>query len=294
MDVQGGTLIVNGSMVNVDTLVSGGVLGGTGTTGDVTANSGGTVAPGNSIGTLNVNGNVTFNNGSIYEAEVNAAGQSDLLNATGTATINGGTVSVITEAGAYGASTQYTILTAAGGVTGTFGGSDVSGYNPLFFSSALTYDAFNVFLTLDYDSTAFLDIADTPNQKAVAGAMAALGGNAPFLSDFVVLTDDGIRMGLDTLSGEAHASVQSILGGPSSLFVRTVRDQFTTAFDANGKDAAKVAAAKMDLPYALGGPGAGSEGGAAAAEALAPSSPYLWLSGAGRRPISTATATRRR
>ncbi len=77
------------------------------------------LAPGNSIGTLTVNGNVTFAAGSTYRVEVDAAGANDRINATGTATINGGTVDVQASAGTYQASTQYTLLNAAGGRTGS-------------------------------------------------------------------------------------------------------------------------------------------------------------------------------
>ena len=45
-------------------------------------------------------------------------GQSDRVNVTGTATINGGTVQVMAAPGNYGTSTTYTILNATGGVIG--------------------------------------------------------------------------------------------------------------------------------------------------------------------------------
>ena len=63
-------------------------MGGTGTVGAITAD--GTVAPGNSIGTLNVTGNVDFNASSIYDVEIDDAGNSDLIDATGAITINNG------------------------------------------------------------------------------------------------------------------------------------------------------------------------------------------------------------
>ena len=59
----------------------------------------GTLAPGNSIGTLNVNGTYTQAAGSTYQVEVNAAGQADRINVTGNATINGGTVQVLAQPG---------------------------------------------------------------------------------------------------------------------------------------------------------------------------------------------------
>ena len=57
------------------------------------------LAPGNSIGTLTVNGNFAQNGGT-YQVEVNAAGQSDRVNVSGIATINGGTVQLLAAAAA--------------------------------------------------------------------------------------------------------------------------------------------------------------------------------------------------
>jgi fibronectin-binding autotransporter adhesin len=91
-NVNGGRLSVNGSIVSPVTVNSGGTLGGTGRVGTTTIASGGTFAPGNSIGTITVAGNVTFAAGSIYQVEANAAGAADRINATGAATLSGGTV----------------------------------------------------------------------------------------------------------------------------------------------------------------------------------------------------------
>ena len=116
--INAGTLFVNGSIANSTTTVNaGGTLGGTGTVGTVNV-SGGIFAPGNSIGTTNVTGNVDFSGGGIYQVEVDAAGNSDLINATGSATLTNGTVQVLPQAGTYAQSTDYTILTAAGGLGG--------------------------------------------------------------------------------------------------------------------------------------------------------------------------------
>ncbi len=87
--------------------------------GSVHIASGGTLAPGNSIGTLTVRGNLTFAPGSIYRVEANAAGAADRVNTVGagTITIDGGTVDVQAGGGGYQRNTRYTILNAAGGVT---------------------------------------------------------------------------------------------------------------------------------------------------------------------------------
>src|SRR5690606_14526302 len=112
--VQGGTLAVNGSLAPSIVTVQGGMLGGNGTVGGLIVRNTGVAAPGNSIGTLNVAGNMRFERGSVYQVEVNAAGRNDRIDATGMATIQGGTVQVLAEQGAYAPLTRYTILTASG------------------------------------------------------------------------------------------------------------------------------------------------------------------------------------
>ncbi|MCP4735088.1 MAG: hypothetical protein GY873_12935, partial [Bosea sp.] len=91
---SGGRTTVDGTLTGAVTL-DGGTLGGSGTVGGVSVASGGTIAPGNSIGTLTVSGNVSFASGSTYQVEVNAAGQSDRIVASGSASITGGTVQVL-------------------------------------------------------------------------------------------------------------------------------------------------------------------------------------------------------
>ena len=95
--ISQGTLAVNGSITGDVTVGAAGTLGGNGTiTGTIINN--GTVAPGNSIGTLTFNGSYTQAVGTTYQVEVNALGPSDRIDVTGapgTATLNGGTVQVI-------------------------------------------------------------------------------------------------------------------------------------------------------------------------------------------------------
>ncbi|MFS8137312.1 MAG: autotransporter domain-containing protein, partial [Thermomonas sp.] len=171
--VNAGTLSVNGSISNsAVTVNNGGVLGGSGTVGNTSIASGGVLAPGNSIGTLTVNGNLSFAAGSIYRVEVDAAGANDRINATGTATINGGTVDVQAGAGTYAANTQYTILNAAGGRTGNFAGVTS---NLAFLTPTLAYDVNNVFLSLARNDVSFASVAITPNQIATSTAFQNAG-----------------------------------------------------------------------------------------------------------------------
>ena len=91
------------------------MLGGNGTIGNTTIN-GGTLSPGNSIGTLTVQGNLVLTSAAAYIVEVSPTA-ADRTNVTGTASL-AGTVQAVFGPGAYIART-YTILSAAGGRTGT-------------------------------------------------------------------------------------------------------------------------------------------------------------------------------
>ena len=155
---------INGSIGGTIIVDQGAGLGGGGTVNNIVVSGGGTLMPGNSIGTLTAEGNVVFEAGSVYEVEVNAEGESDKLLVGGTATIEGGTVSVLAAAGNYRWSNDYVIITAEGGVTGTFNDMDV---DLPFLTPYLSYDPNNVTLTLVRNDRSFASVAATPNQIAV-------------------------------------------------------------------------------------------------------------------------------
>ncbi|HYD04977.1 MAG TPA: autotransporter domain-containing protein, partial [Reyranella sp.] len=209
--VASGRLAVNGTLASTVVVASGGDLGGVGTITGAVGN-GGTISPGNSIGTLNIVGSYTHTAGATYQVEVSAAGQSDLINVTGapgTAALNGGTVQVVAAPGSYARTTTYTILSATGGVTGTFAGVTS---NFAFLTPSLAYDANNVFLSLLLTSSAFASGAQTPNQFAVGTALDA--ANATATGDFNTVL--GVMAGLDTTQGPA--ALDAISGQPYASF----------------------------------------------------------------------------
>ena len=199
-----GTLLNNGTVGTVD--INGGALLGSGTIGTVVIN-GGVIAPGNSIGILSVDGNVDFSAGGTYAVEVDAAGNADHISATGSANLTNGSVSVIPEAGEYDTSTDYTILTAAGGLGGTTFG-DVSSTMALL-TPTLTYDTNNVYLNLQRNDVAYASVANTPNQISVGKALDTLvgngtGGSEELFNHLNVLTAEGAAQAYDSLSGVQH------------------------------------------------------------------------------------------
>jgi outer membrane autotransporter protein len=214
-----GTLSVNGTIENASVTVSGGKLGGSGTVRSVVVQSGGTFAPGNSIGTTTVSGDVNFASGSVYEVEVNDGGttagtNNDLISATGTATLDSGaSVTVLAENGtdngsSYAAVSTYTILTASGGITGTFGSLSE---NFAFLDGALSYDTLNVYLTLTRNAAGLTSVAQTLNQTKTASAIVDLGTGSSLYGAVISQSASGARAAFDDLSGEIHASLSTVV-----------------------------------------------------------------------------------
>ncbi|PRY92049.1 outer membrane autotransporter protein [Hasllibacter halocynthiae] len=134
--VEEGTLVVEGTVARTGMAVPAGTLAGTGTIGALDA-TGGTVAPGplgDELGTLDVAGDARFAPGSTFAVDLapdpapNPAGTdfpglaSDRLAVEGAATIDGGTIRADGRPGDYPQAGAFTILTAGGGVSGTFDG----------------------------------------------------------------------------------------------------------------------------------------------------------------------------
>ena len=121
--MYGGVLEVEGSIASssMTTVNANGVLTGVGTVGNTTVASGGTLLPGNGTpgSFLSVTGNLAFQSGALYLVQLSPA-TSTLTKVSGTATLDG-LAGASFASGSY-VTKQYTILTAAGGVSGTFSG----------------------------------------------------------------------------------------------------------------------------------------------------------------------------
>ena len=213
--IDGGILSVNGSIANSNVTVNaGGTLGGNGTVGSVTLN-GGTFAPGNSIGTTHVSGNVDFSGGGVYQVEVDDAGNSDQIIASGTATLTGGSVEILPQAGTYNLVTDYTILTANGGLNGTFDSNTIDS-SFAFLTPTLSYDTNNVYLELLRNNVSFSAIAATPNQKAIANWLTKLSVTNPtaaqdIINQLLLLTSKGAEQAFDSLSGVQTSHYEQLI-----------------------------------------------------------------------------------
>lgn len=146
--INNGTLLVNGSTSGSSAVAvnSGGTLGGSGTVGAVTVNSGGKIAPGTSPGILNA-GNTSFSSGSTFAVEINGTTVGtgyDQLNVTGTVSLGSATLSLSGSLTPVEGQT-FTIIANDGtdAVTGTFNGlaegAVISNFLGTGFSAKISY-----------------------------------------------------------------------------------------------------------------------------------------------------------
>ncbi|WP_282183934.1 autotransporter-associated beta strand repeat-containing protein [Brucella pituitosa] len=218
-DVLSGRLAVNGSISSsmLTTVYEGAELGGTGTVGQTFIN-GGTLAPGNSIGTLNVAGDLRLTASSLYEIEVSPSG-SDRVNVMGQADLGGATVHASFDPGAY-VMKRYNILNAEGGLAGSTFGEEVTTNLPENFVSLLRYDASNAFLDLEMNIGGL-----NVNQQNVSAALVNYfdeNGQIPFA--FGGLDADG----LTAASGELATAAQQTTIDAMSQFMNTLMDPLVT------------------------------------------------------------------
>jgi outer membrane autotransporter protein len=133
------------------------------------------------------------------------------LNITGTATL-GGSVAVLPASGAYARNTTYTVLSATGGLVGSFSG--VTGTIGLL-TPTLTYDTQNVFLSLTLPANAFAAAGRTANQRAVGGALdqaagSATGDFANVINTVANLSSTQAAAVMDMVSGQSYAGFSSV------------------------------------------------------------------------------------
>ncbi|MDR6954619.1 outer membrane autotransporter protein [Ancylobacter sp. 3268] len=244
--VGAGTLIV-GSEVAYENAVLGGslqvldgaTLGGHGTVGSgsgsvVTLAQGGRLSPGNSIGTLTVNGNLVVQPGASFLVEVDPGStDGDLVHVTGDATLNGGAVIQVGPEGNFQPSAIYTILAVDGTLSGRFD-SVRSGFAFLDADLAYDYAAGTIGLELERNDVDFAADAVTRNQIATANAVESIraAAQSPVYHAVLQLPDDPavIQAGLDQLSGEIHASAQSVLMQNSHFLRDAVAGRLRAAF----------------------------------------------------------------
>ncbi len=214
--IQNGTLFLNGSYGgNVSASGSAKIVYGGPIAGNLVVDN--STITTDVVHTLLVGGSYTQTSTGIYQVIVNSAGQSSLISMGGPATISG-FIEVDTSAGVLFHHT-YTILQAAGGVSGTYG---FLGPNP--FNFFITYDLNNVYLSVGNPN--FAIFAETPNQKHVAAQLDSITTLTPddseVLSALSMLAPSKIPHALDLMSGEQFSDLILTSLDGNNRFITTI------------------------------------------------------------------------
>jgi T5SS/PEP-CTERM-associated repeat protein len=218
---------------------AGGSLAGNGTLKAASVTNGGTIRPaGSSIGTLTIDGNLTFQPSSVLEVEVNNSGNSDKLAVTGNVNIVGGTVKAISTETITGAK-QYTIIDA-NKVTGTFTTLDTALLHVAFVdpNERLGYTAKQVLLNITADPFD-LRVGQTPNQQALGTALqriANVGSTGVTTALQQLPTLNAVRSAYDQLNGQSRPPLAPIAATDTAKFMGIVSNRLQAARGAVAMD----------------------------------------------------------
>lgn len=250
---QGALELVNGSLAAPVVVTASATFSGIGSLSNLLVGSNGIVSPGTSVtpvGTLDVNGDLSFFSDSTFALDIGADGRSDRINATRVATLLGGTISInaLDPTTSYQQDQTYTVLSAAGGVSGTFANVATTS---AFLDLYTTYTPTDVQLTIvlaggepsEETPVVFEREARTPNQRAVARSLDTLeqsGDSLALYNKMLGLSADDARAAYDELGGVVHASGQSGLVRNANAINNTINNRLRSV--SNGVAATPVAA----------------------------------------------------
>lgn len=228
--VNGGSLLVTGTNVSATTVNAGGTFGGIGTTGAVTVTAGATLLPGigGTPGTLTITGPLSLASGATLVETISATNASRTV-VSGSATIDG-TLRIAGSGGSLPV-TRFTVLTAAGGVSGSF--ASVTGIAPTL-NAVVDYTANAVSVNVNRTDIDYRPYAVTATQRNVATALTralpvARGPGAVTILNGVYATGQASPAAgaavLDSLSGEGLADADSAALSAGRLFGDAVTAQ---------------------------------------------------------------------
>ncbi|OJW75877.1 autotransporter domain-containing protein [Thiobacillus sp. 65-1402] len=258
-NINGGTLIVNGSIAGATFVNSGGTLGGSGTLGDVTVKSGGTLSPGNSPGILSVNGDLTLNAGSTTVMEIDGPTPGtgyDQINVSGSATLDG-TLDLRFGAMPTGGS-RYRLINAGSLL---LAGDPQTGFNPITENlSSNLGSAMRMMPVVDAGSfdiliqqLSFIGASGgnlASNQRSVAAnldSFSTSGRGAALFGELNLLSAGELPGAFDSLSGVQHAHTRPLIAQASRQFMRVLGDRLN--WEAPASSAAANRFGNIKLAY---------------------------------------------
>jgi len=225
-NVAGGTLSIGGLPNSPVTVQTGATLttpapasaGGSGAgaqTGPLTGASGSQIvvsAPGS---TLSVGGNLTLAPGSTLQVNTAPGTAPSQVSTSGSATVGGSNLVVNAAPGTQPADASgAVIVSATGGVSGQFASTST---NLLYLTPQVSHTPTSVLLTFAPNGTPLPAGAVTPNQRAVAAAVASLGTGSGLYQAALGLTAATAPAAFESLDGSLHASVASMLLNQSQV-----------------------------------------------------------------------------
>lgn len=258
---KGGTIdnpIIASNDVNVsNAAVFGGnwKIGGT-----LNVSNGSFVRPGNSVGVVTVN-QINWGTGTVYDAEINAAGQSDRIDVTGGGADLSKTALRVSQEngnGGYRLNYDYTVLTAAGTITPflstAYTGTEIVKLTPVYGANAVA-----VRLTVDEKKVEELPL--TENQQEVVDntlptVTPPVDGTPPAVTNPAVeeaYQSPEPAKAFDQLSGEVHASTRSALIASASLLPNTISQRLRGNLDNGMAAGAPTASTAASTASALPG-----------------------------------------
>ncbi len=258
--VQSGILQVDGSIAASSqvSVLSGGVLQGTGTVGKLQVEDGGTFKPGllylpgfpATLPSMTVAGTIGFQPGSTYLVQVNPNGVTS-VNVSGTAFL-GGTVKIAAASGWQHWTIIEPILHAAA-LNGTFTGVSASAA----FTSSLSYSATDVTLTITGGFAS--DVILSRNHAALVAAHDSYlyqGGARPARFDAVLtLSGSNLTAALTQISGETPTATHQAALNAATQFVGTMSDPAIAGRGGNASSGMPYAEGDATGSYAASGKG---------------------------------------
>ncbi|WP_165488561.1 MULTISPECIES: autotransporter outer membrane beta-barrel domain-containing protein [Dyella] len=236
---NGATLCVDGALGGVINVGQGGTLACSGSVGTVIA--AGAIAPGHSPGTLHVDGDLTMQSGSTYEAEIDPGrGLHDSITVGGNVVIEPGATLQVIPIGTAGLTpgTQLQLLQVAGTTSGQF--DAVDGSITPFLGYGLTYGNGGILLTVQRNDLTFASFGSNANQRSVGAALDSLPADSALITDLTnQLTNTALVGGaLASLAGDFHPSVRTALVEDSYYVRQTVNDHLAGSLNSvNGQSA---------------------------------------------------------
>jgi outer membrane autotransporter protein len=252
--IEAGRLAVDAELASDVEVDPGATLGGNGlVTGNVHNN--GTLAAGNSIGTLHINGNYTDSPGSTTHVEINDGGTTPGVNndlvvvdgfppISGVATLNGATVTYSAAPGRYVTGSKYTFLQAQS-IVGSYSG--VTNLGPSNVRAMLGYGTINisgvdwmtVYLMLLNSQSNFAANAQTFNQYGVANYIDLNSTDPTPEMQALIDTLDGLSVpqqqaAFESMTAQVNGTMAQLQVQDTTFLYMMLRRRVGSAYAASG------------------------------------------------------------